>query len=168
MNFLPRMLLAVTVPLAIAAPLFAHGYAKGNISIGHPWARETASGQSAGGGFLTITNKGAAVDKLVGGSTPVARQLQIHSMSMDGGIMRMRQMTDGLAIPAGSTVELKPGSYHLMFIGLNQPLKAGTNVPATLQFQHAGKVQVEFAVQSMTGAGSTGNMSAMDHGHAGH
>jgi len=162
MKLLPRAILAATLSLAIAAPLVAHGVSKGAITISHPWARETAPGQSAGGGFLTITNKGKIVDKLVGGSTPVARQLQIHTMSMDGGIMRMRQLTDGLAIPAGGTVELKPGSYHVMFIGLTQPLKAGTRVPATLEFQHAGKVQVEFAVQPVTAS------PAMEHHHGAH
>jgi periplasmic copper chaperone A len=160
-----RALIATTLAVAITAPLVAHDFAKGAISIDHPWVRETAQGQAAGGGFLTITNTGKIVDKLVSGSTPLAAEVQIHTMTMDGGIMRMRRLTDGLAIPARSTIELKPGSYHIMFMGLKTPLKGGTKVPVTLQFQHAGKIKIAFAVRSMT---DMGPMPAMDHGHAAH
>ena len=171
MTMLQRFLLDTAVPLAIAVPLLAHAQAQAKIGISQPWARETAPGQAAGGGFLTITNSGTGVDKLVGGTTPVARQLQIHNMTMDGGIMRMRQLTDGLAIPAGGTVVLKPGSYHLMFMGLTQPLKAGTKVPVTLEFQRAGKVQVSFIVQPMMAPAMPNvgpGMGAMEHHHGGH
>lgn len=140
----------------VAAPLAAHGFAVGNLEIGHPWSRETAPGQSVGGGFLTITNGGRQDDTLLSATSPAAREVQIHTVSMDGGVMRMRQLKAGLPIPAGTTVALKPGSYHLMLIGLKAPLKRGTMVPAELRFQHAGKVSISFKVEAISYGGPDG------------
>jgi len=140
--------------LALAGPLLAHSYTLGSLSIGHPWARETAKGQAAGGAFLTIANKGNQADRLVSASSPVAREVQIHAMSMDGGVMRMRPLRQGLPIPAGKTVKLEPGGYHMMLTGLKQPLERGTRVPLTLHFQRAGTLQVELAVHQITWAPS--------------
>jgi copper(I)-binding protein len=147
--------LATLFFLSFAAPtsLAAHGFAQGDLAIGHPWARETATGQSAGGGFLTISNKGKTEDRLTGGSASIAREVQIHSMSMDGGIMRMRPVPKGLAIPAGQTVTLRPGSFHIMFMGLKRPLKRGEMVPVTLRFARAGAVKVAFKVEAVTYGG---------------
>jgi periplasmic copper chaperone A len=152
---------------ALASSSLAHGYKAGNLSIRHPWARETAVGQKAGGGFLVIANSGKREDRLVAGETPVAAEVQLHTMTMDGGIMRMRQVTGGIAIPARGTLELKPGSFHIMFIGLKRPLQAGERVPVTLRFQRAGKVRVEFAVEK-AGAMGPMPMGGMEHDHAGH
>lgn len=154
---------AGAIALAVfAAPLPSHGFAIGDLKIGHPWSRETAPGQSAGGGFLTITNNGKLADRLTSATSPAAAQVQIHSMSMTGGVMRMRELPDGLDIPAGMTVALKPGGYHIMLIGLKAPLKQGTMVPAELNFQRAGKVKIRFKVESISyGAGDGGD-------HAGH
>ena len=131
----------------------AHSFTSGALKIGHPWSRETAKGQSVGGGYLTITNNGKSADRLTGGATGIAAQVQVHSMSMDGGVMRMRQLKDGLAIPAGGAVALKPASFHLMFIGLKRPLKRGELVPVTLHFARAGKVAVQFKVEAVTYGG---------------
>lgn len=122
----------------------------GTLEITAPWARETAQGQTAGGGFLTIGNKGKAPDRLLGGSTPVAAEVQIHTMSMDGGVMRMRPLRDGLAIPPGGSVALKPGSFHIMFMRLKRPLKRGEAFPVTLRFARAGDVAVRFRVEAVT------------------
>ncbi len=119
------------------------------------WLRETAAGQSAGGGFVTLTNRGEAEDRLIGGSAPVAAQVQVHIMSMAGGVMRMRQLKDGLALPAGKPVMLKPGGAHIMLMGLKRPLKRGETVPVTLHFAKAGKVTVRFVVQPVTHAGES-------------
>ena len=146
----------------MASAALAHGYKAGSLSIQHPWSRETAAGQAVGGGFLTITNSGARDDRLVSGSSPVAAEVQLHTMSMDGGIMRMRQVTDGIAIPAKGSVELKPGGFHIMFMGLKRQLKQGERFPVTLTFQRAGRVTVQFAVQPI------GSTAAMDSGHVGH
>jgi copper(I)-binding protein len=137
----------------IAFAANAHSVSKGDLAIGHPWARETAAGQTAGGGFLTITNKGKTADRLTGGTTAAAAQVQIHTMSMDGGIMRMRPLKDGLAIPAGGTATLKPGSFHIMFVGLKRPFKQGEMIPVTLTFARAGKVDVQFKVEPVTFGG---------------
>jgi copper(I)-binding protein len=145
-----------------ASAAVAHDYQAGSLTIQHPWSRETAVGQKVGGGFLIISNKGAKEDRLLSGASPVAAEVQLHTMSMDGGVMRMRQVEGGIAIPAKGALELKPGGYHIMFIGLKRPFKQGERVPVTLRFQRAGKVTVQFAVQPI---GSTG---AMESGHAGH
>ena len=145
-----------------ASAAFADGAKAGGLSVQHPWARETAAGQAAGGGFMAIANTGSRGDQLVSGTSPVAAEVQLHSMTMDGGVMRMRRLTAGLAIPAGTTVELRPGGLHLMFIGLKRPLREGERFPVTLRFQRAGRVTVQFAVRPV-GAGGP-----MEAGHAGH
>lgn len=138
------------IAFAAAAPLLAQDVAAGSLHIGQPWSRQTAPGQSAGGGFLTIANRGTADDRLVSASSPVAAEVQIHRMTVEGGIMKMRRMADGLVIPAGRTVALRPGGYHIMFIGLKRPLALGTSVPVTLRFAHAGEVAVRFKVLPIT------------------
>ncbi|GHD04009.1 copper chaperone PCu(A)C [Novosphingobium pokkalii] len=148
--------------IVFASDAIAHSYQVSGLAIGHPWSRETAPGQSVGGGFLTVTNRGKTDDRLIAVTSPVAAQVQLHTMTMDGGVMRMREVTGGLAVPAGGTLELKPGGYHIMFIGLKKSLKAGERVPATLTFQRAGTVQVAFAVQPATSTGP------MEMPHAGH
>ena len=147
---------------ALAAPVLAHSFAIAKIAIGHPWTRETAATQTVGGGFLTIRNGGKTADRLLSASSPFAAEVQIHTMSMDGGVMKMRPLKDGIAIPAGQTVELKPGGLHIMFIGLKQPFKKGSQIPATLRFLKAGTVKVGFAVQPV------GSAAPMEAGHAGH
>lgn len=131
------------------------------VTVTGAWARETAPGQVNGGGFAVIMNKGATDDRLVSGTSPVAAEVQLHTMSMDGGVMRMRQLVDGIPVSAGQPVELKPGSLHVMFIGLKRPLKRGETVPVTLRFIKAGTVKVNFAVQPV-GAMGPGGM------HGGH
>jgi copper(I)-binding protein len=117
------------------------------IAVTEPWSRETAEGQNAGGAFMTIANTGTAADRLTGGSTPVAGRVEIHAVDMEGGVMSMRQLADGLEIPAGGEVTLKPGSFHVMLMDLKQPLKAGDKVPLTLTFKGAGTVETELVVK---------------------
>lgn len=153
------------IGLALATftvPLLAHGSAIGKIKIDHPWTRETAATQTVGGGFLTIRNNGKTADRLVSATSPLATEVQIHTMRMDGGVMRMRQLKDGIAIPAGQSIELKPGGLHLMFTGLKKPFKQGTKIAATLKFARAGSVPVSFAVQPV------GSAAPMEAGHVGH
>ncbi|GAA0335976.1 hypothetical protein GCM10009087_53030 [Sphingomonas oligophenolica] len=158
----PASLAPFALAILIAAPLAAHEYKLGPLAIAHPWARETAVGQTVGGGFTTIANRGARDDRLLAATSPVAAQVQLHTMSMDGGIMRMRQVTDGIPIPAHGAVELKPGGLHIMFMGLVHPLRRGERIPATLRFQHAGNVRVEFLVQPVSSS------EAGEAGHGGH
>lgn len=130
-------------------PAAAHDYTIGSLKIGHPWARATPPTAPSGGGFLTVTNTGTTVDRLVSASSPAAGQTQIHEMKMDGTIMRMREVENGLEIPPGATVALAPGGLHLMMMGLKDPLKQGTRVPLTLTFEKAGKIDVELVVMAL-------------------
>lgn len=144
-----KTLFCILAAALLAVPALAHDYTAGALKIGHPWARATPKGAPVGGGYLTITNTGSEPDRLIGGSSPVAKEFEVHEMSMDHGVMKMRPVDGGLEIPPGKTVTLKPGGLHAMFVGLNQPLKQGDKVPATLEFAKAGKVQVEFLVEGM-------------------
>lgn len=129
---------------AIAA--HAHEFKAGAITIGHPYARATAAGQPTGGGFMKFVN-GGGTDKLLSVSAEVSKTVELHEMKMEGDVMRMRQV-DGIELQAGKTVELKPGGYHVMFIGLKAPLKAGDKFPVKLKFEKAGEVTVEVKVEA--------------------
>jgi len=152
-----------TVPLAAAlvAAVLAFGacaglaqdYKLGSIEIEHPWARATPKGASVGGGYMRITNKGSAADRLLGGSVAFAKRLEVHSMTMERGVMKMREVKDGLEIKPGETVELKPGGYHLMFVDLTQPLAQGDRVKVTLNFAKAGTIDIDYVVEGL-GAGA--------------
>ena len=136
------------------AALFAdaHQFKLGAITIGHPYARATAAGQPIGSGYLSFANAGPA-DKLVAISADVSKSVELHTMTMEGDVMRMRQV-DAIELAAGQTVELKPGGYHVMFVGLKAPLKAGDKFPAKLKFEKAGEVEVTFNVEAPAAAGA--------------
>ena len=136
---------------AAAAVLLVVGAssALAQVKVEGAWARPTVPGQQGGGGYLSITS--AAADRVLGGSTPVAARFELHSMSMKGDVMEMRQV-DTIELPAGQKVEFKPGGLHVMFIGLKQPLKLGSKVPVTLKLEKAGEVKVEFEVMSRPAA----------------
>jgi copper(I)-binding protein len=144
-----KLLAGIFAAFLFTAPALAHDYNVGQLHIGHPWSRATPKGAPVGGGYLTITNNGTTPDRLVGGSTDVAKEFELHKMSNENGVMKMRPVEGGLEIKPGETVTLKPSGYHIMFGGLTKPLKQGERVPATLDFAKAGKVQVEFTVESM-------------------
>jgi copper(I)-binding protein len=157
-------LLAAVLSLSGGAAA-AETYTVGSIEIGNPWARATPKGASVGGAYMTITNKGPVADRLIAISSPIASQLQVHQMVMDHGVMSMRPVQGGLEIKPGQTVELKPQSFHLMLMGLKQPLAAGERVKATLEFAKAGKLDLEYVVESMGAQGPSGPAPAgMDHG----
>ncbi|MEF2549816.1 copper chaperone PCu(A)C [Aurantimonas sp. A2-1-M11] len=160
---------AAALTLGLVTAVSAHDYKVGELSIAHPWSRATAPNAAVGGGYMVIKNQGTTDDRLLGGSTPVAGEVQIHTMDMDGDIMRMRQLEDGLAIPAGATVALEPGAYHLMLLGLKETLAEGARVPLTLTFEKAGTVETELAVEGMGArapavAPAHGGHDGMDHG----
>jgi copper(I)-binding protein len=139
----------------------------GALQISAPWARATPKGAAVGGGYLKITNTGTAPDRLVGGTTLISGRLEVHEMSMSGNTMKMRQLTNGLEIKPGATVELKPGGVHIMFVGLKQQLQQGQHFKATLQFEKAGNVDVDFSIAGIgaTNAGAGRDaMPGMSHG----
>ncbi len=157
---------AALVPLA--APTFAHDHKTHHavahgIAVTQSWARETAPGQVNGGGFLTIKNNADQPDRLVSATSPASASVQLHTMTMDGGIMRMRELPDGIPVPAKSVVELKPGGLHIMFIGLKGSFKPGQTVRLALRFEKAGTVNVSLPVRPV-GAQSGGGMD-MGHDH---
>ena len=156
------VLLAAMLAFAATA-VSAHEYKAGSLEIKHPWSRATPKGATVAGGYLKIVNTGTTPDRLIGGSTVAAGKFEIHEMSMDNGVMKMRLLPNGIEIKPGQTVEFKPGSYHLMFVGLKEPFEKGKRVKGTLQFEKAGKVDVEYAVEA---AGSTPGMNHDEHkGH---
>ncbi len=170
----PLLLAAVLsfVPSLLAGAAAAETYTVGAIEISSPWARATPKGAPVGGAYMTITNKGTDADRLIGGSSPVAGRVELHQMSMDKGVMSMRPVPGGLEIKPGQTVELKPASLHFMLMGLKQPLAQGQRVKATLDFAKAGKVDLEYVVESMGAQGPSGaagmDHGSMDHGTMGH
>lgn len=154
--------------VTIASFARAHEYKLGTLKIVHPWARATPKGAAVGGGYMSITNTGKTADRLVGGKSTIAKDFEVHRMTMENGVMKMRMLRDGLEIKPGETVTLKPGGFHVMFTGLKQPLVKGRRVKATLQFQKAGKVDVEFVVEgigAMNGGGGMHGGGAMHMNH---
>lgn len=143
----------------------------GDLVIDTPWSRATPGGAKVGGGYLRITNTGAAPDRLVGASFAVAGRTEVHEMAVRDGVMTMRPLNDGVVIPAGGSVEFAPGGYHLMLLDLKAPITAGTPLSGTLTFEKAGKVEVPFQVRAV-GAPAPGATSAPaggghDHGNHG-
>lgn len=117
----------------------------GDLELTGLWARAMLPNQPAGGGFVTIRNTGTQDDRLLKVETPLARG-EVHEMAVADGVMRMRELADGLPLPAGETVELKPGGFHLMFLEVKEPFAEGGSVPATLVFEKAGRVDVNLKV----------------------
>lgn len=134
-------------------------YKLGSLTIEAPWARATPGGAKVAGGFMKITNNGKEPDRLVGGTVPFAGRFEVHEMAVDGGVMKMRQLSKGLEIKPGESVELKPGGYHVMFMDLTSGLKEGDAVKGTLVFEKAGKVDVEYKVGPIGGGAPMGGHS---------
>lgn len=162
MNRIKPALLAFALLLGSSVAASADDIKAGDLVISQAWSRATPGGAKVAGGYLTIENKGAASDRLIGGSAEIAGKFEIHEMAMDNGVMKMRALDKGIAIDAGKTVKFAPGGYHLMLEDLKGPLKQGDKVPVTLQFEKAGKVSISLDVQGV-GAQTPG-----DGGHSGH
>ena len=142
---LVTMCAAIGIVLSSAA--IAQNASVGSIKIENAYTRATAPGQQVAGGFLKIENKGAA-DQLISASSPVAGEVQLHEMAMEGNVMKMRQVKD-IPVPANGAVELKPGGLHLMFMNIKAPLAAGESVPVKLKFAKAGEVEIKVPVNAM-------------------
>ncbi|HEV7320718.1 MAG TPA: DUF1775 domain-containing protein [Ensifer sp.] len=138
----------------------ADGSAKvGDLEISAGSVKAMLPGAKVGGGFLTIRNGGQGEDRLIAVESPVAARVEIHEMKMENDVMRMRKLDDGVALPAGETVELKAGGLHLMFMDVKTPFKEGDAVPVTLVFEKAGKVDATLPVGSAKGGEATGGHS---------
>jgi copper(I)-binding protein len=159
-----RFIIATIALGLLALPAQAGDVTAGALKISAAWARATPKGASVGGGYLTISNTGAASDRLIGGSTAIADNFEIHEMKMDGGIMKMRPVAGGIEIKPGQTVRLEPGGFHIMLVRLKQQLIQGQHFTATLQFEKAGRVDVDFTVEGIGathGGGATPGMGGM-------
>lgn len=155
-----RAVLVTGASLAVSALPFetaaAHEFRAGDLVIGHPWTRAVAARAPTAAGYTTIRNGGSAADRLVGAETPQAGKVELHEMSLADGIMRMRPIPDGIAIPPGQEVRLATGGQHLMLVGPQGGFTQGARVPLTLVFERAGRVDVELAVEA-AGARGTGH-----------
>ncbi len=128
--------------------------ANAGLEIRDGWAAPTPGGVEVSAGYLTIVNMTGADDRLTGATSPRAERVEVHEMSMDGGVMRMRPVEGGMAAPAGATVTLGQGGQHLMFYGVRQPFTEGESIPVTLHFARAGDVAVELPVRRAASAHS--------------
>jgi copper(I)-binding protein len=143
MKSLVRFALAASLVAGSATLAFA-----ADIALDQPWSRATPAGAQVGAGYVTIRNAGKTADKLVSVTSDVSAKSEIHEMAMADGVMKMRAVS-AIEVPAGQSAELKPGGYHIMFVGLKQPLKEGDTVKGSLTFEKAGPVPVEFKVRAM-------------------
>jgi copper(I)-binding protein len=157
---LARNALALTLLLGSTFMTEGHEFKAGDLLIGHPWSRATPGGAKIGGGYMTITNNGSAPDKLLSATTSVADRVEIHEMTMANNVMTMRKLDGGVTVAPGKTVSFAPGAYHLMLMGLKNPLKEGDRVKATLTFEKAGPVEVTINVE---GIGAQHPAPGMDH-----
>jgi periplasmic copper chaperone A len=164
MRFSSKLALTAVL-IAVAPAAFAQGGTASTIAVEQPWARATPAGAITGAAYMTLANKSQTADRLTAASSDVAAKVQIHEMAVVNGIMQMRPLADGLAVPAGGSVTLKPGGYHVMLIGLKKPLVAGETLPLTLTFANAGNISVTVPIKAMgatqSGKGGMGGMNGM-------
>ena len=142
-------LLAAGLLVLAVVTVHAGDYKVGSLTIADPWSHATPKGATTGAGYMKITNTGTTPDRLISGSSDVAPTFEVHETTMENGVMKMRPVTGGLEIKPGETVELKPGSFHVMFVGLKKPLTKGEHIKAALVFEKAGTVTVEYDVRAM-------------------
>ncbi len=164
---LSHLLTAAAIVLLAQTPsAFSQQPASAAMEITQAWSRATPGGAPVGAGYLALTNRGAEADRLIGGSSEVAARVEVHEMSMDNGVMKMRELAAGLEVKPGETVTLKPGGHHLMLMGLKRALKEGERFKAQLEFARGGKTEVEFTVQGMGASSAPGAMTApAGHNH---
>ncbi len=150
-----RLLKEITFAVALTvASLYnitvgnAHQVTFGNLLIMHPWSRETTANATVAAGFMSITNNGAEDDRLVAATAAISDTVQLHNMTMNGDVMEMVELKDGIVIPAGKTVELKPKSLHVMFLNIKSHPKLGDEFKGTLTFEKAGTVDVDFEIEA--------------------
>ena len=155
-NLFSAFVVATLLPLTAAA----HNHA--NLEFAHSWIKQPIPGMKMTGGFITITNNGSEDEQFIAAHSDISKIVELHTMVMVDGVMKMRAVENGWIIPAGETKVLKPGSDHIMFIGLQQHLKEGDMITLELEFKHAGRVERSFKVRAPKG--DTNNMSSQ-HSH---
>ncbi len=131
----------------LSLPALAHDYSAGALKIDHPWSRAMPASSPTAAVFMTISNSGGA-DRLLAASTPQAARAELHQHLNDNGVMRMREVSGGIVLPAAGQVKLAPGGLHLMLLQVPKQAVSGDRFPLQLQFEKAGKVTVEVKVES--------------------
>lgn len=153
-----KYLLTTLAFAGLSTAALAHDYKAGDLTINHPWSRTTPPASAVAVGYLGVVNSGKTPDRLMSASSPSAERVELHETTMTGNVVRM-QPVQSLTIDAGQSVELKPNGLHLMFVKPRPRFREGDLVPATLVFERAGAISVQFDVQS------SGAMKGMpDHG----
>ncbi|KGJ08845.1 copper chaperone PCu(A)C [Paracoccus versutus] len=150
----------------LAASASADPVAHGDLLLSDGYVRAMPPNAPVAGGYVTIANKGSQEDRLVAARSTRAGELQIHEMTRKGDVMKMRELPDGLPVPAGGSVELKPGGYHLMFMQVPTPFAEGDTVETTLVFEKAGEIALPFEVRAMNATPAADQGHTSDHsGH---
>jgi periplasmic copper chaperone A len=150
----------------IAGSAAAENYTAGSLEIDNPWMRATPRGADVASAYLTIVNKGTEAERLIGGTLTGVSRFEVHRMVVEGGVAKMRPVEGGLEIKPGQSLALTPGALHVMLIGLKQPFQQGQHIKGTLMFEKAGKVDVEFTVESI---GASAPVQSVPAGtHSGH
>ncbi len=153
---------AFVAAILLSTSAFAHSVTIGSLTLTDLWTRATPAGAPTAAGYLTITNNGAEADKLIAASSPAAATGTLHVMTVKDGVMSMRPAEASIEIPAGGTVTLAPGGFHIMFVTLKEPLKEGAKLPVTLTFEKAGTIETFMHIKAI-GADRPGDMGAMKH-----
>ncbi|CAB3943551.1 hypothetical protein LMG6001_00653 [Achromobacter insolitus] len=148
--------------LCTAGSAWAKDYKVGQIEVDDLWVRASAPGQSNGAGYMDIDNDAKTPDRLLSVFSDAAERVELHTVQTENGVSKMRQVEGGIALPADTEVKLSPGGYHVMFIKLKAPFAEGDTVPATLKFEKAGEVTVQFKVKPAS------HNPGMNHGGMNH
>ena len=157
-----RLLTTAAIAFCMSANAMANDYKAGSIEISTPWSRATPKGAQTAIGYMTIKNNGTTPDRLIGGSIDVADRFQLHAMTMENGIAKMRELSD-IEIKPGQTIEFKPGGSHVMFVNLKRPLSKGEHINGTLVFERAGTVKIEYSVEGIGAQQGPQGMEHMQH-----
>lgn len=144
-----------SVLLLASVPLGAHEYASRDVTVAHPWARAMPGGAKVGSVYLEMKAKRGPGDRLVAAHSATAGSVEVHSHIMEQGIAKMRRV-DGIAVPGGKSIVLRPDGFHIMLIDLKEPLKEGDLTTVTLVFEKAGEIEVDATVEPIGATGPHG------------
>jgi periplasmic copper chaperone A len=153
------LLVILTICLSAVTHAQAQTSTTSSVSVEHPWARATPAGAKTGAAYLTLVNNGTSADRLIHASTSMAEKVQVHQDIDENGVMKMRELPV-VEIGPGAALTFKPGGTHMMIIGLKQPLKKGQTFPLTLDFEKAGKIDLQIPI-AKAGAMGDHDMSGM-------
>lgn len=162
-----KRLVALATALLLAAPLLAHEIVAGDLQIIHPHIPQPPASAKTAGGYMAIVNSGAEPDRLLGVETDIAAKAEVHESKVGEDGMGTMEPVGALEIPAGETVSLERGGYHVMFMGLKAKLTEGEMHKVVLVFEKAGRVEMEFMIDPPMGMGEMDH-SKMDHSNMDH